>query len=394
MQPMDTKEENNPSRIEVFKPSFGTEELEALTEPFLSGWIGLGPKTVEFEKSFAEYVGAKYAIGVNSGTAALHLSLLALGIGAGDDVIVPTMTFVSTAHAVSYTGACPIFCDIEPDTLNIDVEDAFDRITGSTKAIVPVHFGGHACDMDYIKDAADFCKIAVIEDAAHACGSEYDGRKVGGLESATTCFSFHAVKNLATGDGGMITTNDEQIAGRLRLLRWCGIDKNTWERTEKYEADSLSNKYSGYNWYYEVNELGYKYHINDITSAIGLVQLAKLDKGNKRRRQIASIYDAELSNLDWLELPVEKLYTKSCRHNYVVKTEHRDKLSVHLKKLNIMTGVHYMPIHLQPYYRRRYQVTLPVAEAVWTKLLTLPVYPSMTDDDVARVIEGIKSFNV
>jgi len=381
--------------IQVFKPSFGEEEIEALRETFRTSWIGLGPKTAEFEKAFATYVGAKYAVGTTSATAALHLACLALGIGPGDEVLVPTMTFVSTAHAPVYCGAVPIFVDIEPDTLNISVEDIQRKLTPQTKAIIPVHYGGHACQMDEIWDIAEQHGLFVIEDASHACGSEYMGRRIGGLErSDATCFSFHAVKNLATGDGGMITTNRIEMVRALKQLRWVGIDKGTWDRTEEslMELETGTQRYAHYSWYYEVRELGYKYHMNDIIAAIGLVQLHKLEAANARRREIVERYNQEFEGVDWIECPVEKEYTRSACHNYVIKTPYRDALNLYLKGKNIATGVHYMPIHLQPYYRKQFKVVLPVAERVWTQLLTLPLYPDLTDDEVDYVIESILGF--
>lgn len=377
--------------IPVFRPCYNEEEIEAVSEVLRSGWIGLGPKTEQFESAFAEYVGSEYAIAVNSATAALHLSCLVLGVQPGDEVLVPTMTFVSTAHAVSYCGAKPVFCDVEPDTLNIDPQDAENRITERTKAIIPVHYGGHACDMNSIWRIAQDNNLAVIEDAAHACGSKYQGRRIGGLLSDTTAFSFHAVKNLSTSDGGMITTNHIELAQRLRRLRWCGIDKSTFDRTEVADAD-LKSCYRRYTWYYEVHELGFKYHMNDVAAALGIVQLQKLDKMNARRREIVQQYNKGLANLVWLELPVERDYTESALHNYVIRTAHRDELNQYLRSKGIATGVHYMPIHLQPCYRQRFWTVLPMAEVVWTKLLTLPLYPDMTDDDVQRVITEITAF--
>ena len=379
--------------IQVFKPSFGDEELEALRGPFETGWIGLGPKTAEFEEKFAAYVGAKHAVGVNSATAALHLSCLALGIGAGDEVLVPTITFVSTAHAPAYCGATPVFVDVEPDTLNIDVEDIQRKLTPRSRAIIPVHYGGHACEMDSIWGIAQEHGLFVIEDASHACGSEYNGQRIGGLErSDAACFSFHAVKNLATGDGGMITTDRVEMMRVLKRLRWVGIDKSTWDRTEEalMELDAGTRRYASYGWYYEVHDLGYKCHMNDIAAAIGLVQLSKLESANARRREIVQQYHRALEGLDWIEHPMEKEYTRSAWHNYVIKTPHRDSLNLYLKEQGIATGVHYLPIHLQPYYRKRFKVSLPVAERVWTQLLTLPLYPDLTDEEVEYVARNVR----
>ena len=281
---------------------------------------------------------------------------------------------------------------MERDALTIDVDDVRRKITARTKAIIPVHYGGHACRMDDLWDLADQHGVAVIEDAAHACGSLYRGRKIGGLErSWATAFSFQAVKNLSVGDGGMITTDHVEVVTALRRLRWVGIDKSTWDRTEEatMEIESGIRRFARYGWYYEVDDLGYKYHMNDIAAAIGLVQLGKLDAANDRRRDLASRYSAALDGVDWIETPVEKPFTRSATHNYVIKTARRDELNVHLRECEIATGVHYMPIHLQPYYRGRHHESLPVAESVWTRLLTLPLYPDLRDSDVDYVVESI-----
>jgi len=365
--------------IPVFKPSYGPEELAAVKEVFDSGWIGLGPKTEELEGAFAEYVGAKHAIAVNSGTAALHLALVALGVGPGDEVIVPTMTFVSTAHAVTYTGAKPVFCDVAEDTLNINW-GSLPKMRA--QAIIAVHYGGHPCDMAGVWAAGLDHGAFVVEDAAHACGAIYRHQRIGGTVSDLTCFSFHAVKNLATGDGGMITTPYDEVAKKLRRLRWCGIDKDTWRRTENGK---------GYGWEYRIDELGYKAHMNDITAAIGLAQLKKLDYANESRRLLYLRYANWLSDLDWLEIPTVKSYAKPSYHNYVIKTDYRDALHVFLRERGISTGVHYIPLHLQPYYYDP-AVRLPVAERVWERLLTLPLYPDLSLADQDRVIEAIHDF--
>jgi len=387
----------NRKLIQVFKPSLGKEELDALAEIFETGWIGLGPKTAEFEQKFSEYVGAEHAIATNSATAALHLACMLLELVPGDEVLIPTMTFVSTAHAAVYCGAKPVFVDVDPETLCIDLEDMVRKITPRTRAVIPVHYGGHPCQMDEIWEIAERKNFAVIEDAAHACGSQYKGRNIGGLEkSAVTCFSFHAVKNLATGDGGMITTNHSEYVNKLKRLRWVGIDKSTWERTEEVLAnmDLSIRSYANYGWYYEVQDLGYKYHMNDISAVIGLVQLQKLEAANKRRKQIVQKYQSELSKLAWLQCPVEKEYSNSCHHNYVIKTPFRDRLNLWMKEKGIATGVHYLPAHLQPYYQRLYNYHLPNAEKVWKQLLTLPLYPDLADEEVDYVINTILDFQV
>jgi len=370
--------------IPLFRPDFGDAEIEAVAEVMRSGWIGLGPKVEEFERKFAEYVGARYAVAVNSCTAALHLTLLAYGIGYGDEVLVPAISFVSTAHAVEYVGATPIFVDVEADTLCMNIHDMSQKSGQSTKAVIPMHYGGHACyGEQFYRPGYGGRNMIIIEDAAHACGSEYHGEKVGSLWDAT-CFSFHAVKNLATADGGMITTNDEGLAAKLRRLRWCGIDKDTWRRCDK----------PGYGWYYEVTDLGYKYHMNDLNAAIGLVQLERLDDMNRRRREIAEIYTGAFKRVDWLTTPIERDYAKSSWHNYSCRVSDgidRNDFIRHMLANNISAGVHYMPIYMHPYYKD-HATDCPVADEVWQKIVLLPLFPSMTPEQITRVISAVKEY--
>ena len=366
--------------IPVFKPSYGKEELEALKEPFGTGWIGLGPKTEEFEKKFAEYIGVKYAVATNSCTAALQLAMKMMGVE-GYEVITTPLTFISTNHAIIYNNGIPVFADIYPDTLNINPDEIKKLITDRTRAIVVVHYGGHACDMDFINEIAKKHNLAVIEDAAHGCGGEYKDEKIGSLGDIA-CFSFQAVKNLTTADGGMITTDDPEIHGRLSKLRWLGISKDTWAREEK------DRKYS---WYYSVEEVGYKCHMNDVAAALGLVQLKKLDRMNDRRRQITEKYNKGLADLNWIETPTVKSYVKSACHNYVIKVEERDRLNIYLQKKGISTGVHYIPNnHYKMYKNCRGQT--PVCEEVWKKLLTLPLFPDLKDSEVDMIIETVRRF--
>ncbi|MGA2317672.1 MAG: DegT/DnrJ/EryC1/StrS family aminotransferase [Thermodesulfobacteriota bacterium] len=366
--------------IPVFKPSFGEEELEALQEPFKTGWIGLGPMTREFEKRFAEYIGTRFAVAVNSGTAALHLALKVLNIE-GMEVITTPMTFISTNHAILYNGGIPVFVDIEPDTLNINPTEIEKNITPKTKVLLVVHYGGHACDMDSILGIAKEKNISVVEDTAHGCGGEYKGQKLGFLGDFG-CFSFHAVKNMSTGEGGMITTDDPELYRRLLKLRWMGISKDTWSREEKDEK---------YSWYYNVDEVGFKYHMNDIPAAIGLVQLKKLEKMNRRRKEITERYNEGLKSLKWLETPVIRPYAKPSHHNYVIKVEKRDQLNIYLQEKGISTGVHYIPNNHYEMYRS-FRGDTPISDFVWKKLLTLPLFPDLKDEEVDFIIHEIKEF--
>lgn len=380
--------------IQIFKPWIDEREIEAVTEVLKSGWLGLGPKVAEFEQKFAEYVGAEHAVAMNSGTAALHLALLALGIGPGDEVLVPTITFVSTAHAVEYCGAKPVFVDVFSDTLCMDYADANWKVTDKTKAVLPVHYAGHPCDLVMFEGVLGG-RTPVVEDAAHACGAEYYDTRIGSnLYSRAACFSHHAVKNLTCGEGGMVTTRYGSIAESLRRLRWCGIDKSTWGRTEEVK-DGTRGQYGKCGWYYEVDRLGYKCHMSDLNAAIGLVQLEKLEIANVMRRSIVDFYQDAFADLAWLERPVEKNYCKSSWHLYHIKLEkpeYRDRLNLFLRDRDIATGVHYMPLHLQPYYRDQGQPSLPVAEDVWRRILTLPLYPGLTTDEIGQVVEGVRGF--
>jgi perosamine synthetase len=367
--------------IQVFKPSLGEEEFQAVKEVMQSGWIGLGPKTQEFEEKFANYVGSKYVIGLNSGTAALHLALMGYHLEPGDEVIVPALTFISTVHAIRYVGATPVFADVYEDTLCIDVNDVARKITSRTRAVLPVHYGGHPCDMDELRVLTDPRGILVVEDAAHAAGARYKTRRVGSLSQAT-CFSFHAVKNLTMGEGGAIATDDARLNDFARKLRWVGINKDTWSRSSDLRT---------YGWYYEVEELGFKYHLSDIPASIGIVQLTKLDRANGRRRELVEQYNAALTGVPWLSTPVQRDYVLSACHNYVIKTDYRDRLNLYLKEKGIATGVHYMPAHLHPIYHG-IVANVPVTDRVWTRLLTLPLYPDLTEEDMDLIITSIKGF--
>lgn len=375
--------------LPVFRPAMGQEEISAVSEVIQSGWLGLGPKTEEFEEKFAGFVKSKYAIALNSATAALHLSLIALGVKKGDEILVPSLTFVSTAHVALYLKAKPVFVDIDKSTLCMDPKDLLSKITKKSKVIIPVHYGGHPADMDLISKIAKSYNLKIIEDASHAAGAKYKGKMIGSI-SDVTCFSFHAVKNLATGDGGMITTNDLKIATLTRKLRWLGINKDTWQREEKV----MNKNYQSYGWFYDVSELGFKYHMNDIAAAIGIVQLKKLNKLNARRRVLFKRYNQKLKQFAWIKTPIVKEWAQSAHHNYVIQTKYRDKLNLYFKQLKISSGVHYMPIHLFSYYQKNnLNAKVPQTDTVWKNLLTLPLYPTLTYADQDRVIDAIKNFN-
>lgn len=366
--------------IQVFKPFYNEEEIKAVTEVIKLGWVGLGPKTAQFEKEFANFSQVKYCVGLNSCTAALDMALKLLGINHRDEVIVPTMTFVSTAHCIVYNLATPIFADVDEDTLNIDIDDVISKVSERTKAIIPVHYGGRPVDIDKLRKAIGK-KIYIVEDCAHACGAKYKGRPVGGLGDIG-CFSFHAVKNLAMGEGGAITLNNKKMAERAKRLRWLGIDKGTWDRTKTDRS---------YLWEYNVDEIGLKSHLNDISAAIGLVQLKKLKKANLRRRRIIAMYRKGLEGVKEIVMPPkDDSDFISSWHLCEIKANRRNDLSIFLQKKGINTSVHYKPIHLYRCYSSH--PILAKAEKLFSEIITLPLYPDLSDKEVNYIIEMIKKF--
>ncbi|MDP6041903.1 MAG: DegT/DnrJ/EryC1/StrS aminotransferase family protein [Candidatus Latescibacteria bacterium] len=367
--------------IPIFRPWFDEEEVDAVREVLMSGWVGPGKKVEELETQFANYVGAEHAISLNSCSAALLLALKVLGVEGGE-VITTSLTFVSTNHAILQNGATPVFCDIDPETLNIDPEAIAENITPKTRAIMVVHFAGHPCDMDAILTIANQHGIPVVEDAAHASGARYKDRMIGGV-GTITCFSFDARKNLSTCDGGMLTTNDADLAERARQLRWMGISRGTWDRFRKNGVERR--------WEYEVGELGYKCYMNDLNAAIGLVQLSKLESANGQRREIFMQYAHAFDPLDWFQAPVERANVSSAMHAYVARVPDRDGLIDYLGQRDIDAGVHYKPCHLFEVYKPYHKV-LPVTDAVWPSLVTLPLFPSMTERELGQVVEAVSNF--
>lgn len=367
--------------IPIWRACFDEEEVAAVREVMLSGWVGAGTKAAAFEKRFAEYIGTSFAVSVNSCSSALLLALKVLGVE-GREVITTSMTFVATNHAILQNGATPVFCDVDPDTLNLDPDCVARRISDKTAAIMVVHHSGHPCDVDPILEIAASRDIPIVEDAAHACGARYKGRMVGGL-GTIGCFSFQAQKNLTTCDGGMLTTSDAQLAERLKRLSWMGIPQGTWDR---FTAGPQQKR-----WLYEVTEVGHKFYMNDLNAAIGLVQLARLESANAQRREIVLQYNRAFSDLAWLQAPWIAPYARSAFHAYVARVADRDNLVAHLHGRDVDSSVHYYPNHLYPIHEP-YRCALPVTESVWRELVTLPLYPSMTDKDVAQVIDAVRSF--
>ncbi len=368
-------------RIPLCKPSFGREESLALQETLESGWWGRGPRAIEFEESFAQYVGAEHAVALNSATAALHLALLVAEVG-GQEVLTTSMTFVSTNHAILQAGGRPVFCDIEAETMNISADEIRRKVTPTTRAVVVMHYGGHACDMDPILEVAREHGLWVIEDAAQACGATYKGRKTGSM-GYIGCFSFQATKNMSTGDGGMLVTNDGEVAERVRKLRWVGISKPTWERFRAGESRR--------SWMYEVEEAGFKYEMTDLSASLGLVQLAKLESCNEERRRLLGRYREAFREVDGVELLAQKDYTRSACYNAVVKVDARDELYSYLDERGIDSNVHYYPNHLLPLYRS-YTTHLSVTESEWQRILSIPLFPDLCETDQDRVIDRVCAF--
>ena len=376
----------NAIKVPFHRASLGEQEIQAVSDVLRSGWLTMGAKTFEFEKKFAEYIGAKHAIAVCSCTAALHLSLEAIGLQAGDEVLLPTTTFTATAEVITYFGARPVFVDIDPRTMNINPRDTERRITPRTRAIIPVHFAGQPCEMSALHDLAGNHKLHIVEDAAHALPSIYQNQRVGTL-SELTAFSFYATKTLTTGEGGMITTNDDAYATRMQLMRLHGISRDAWNR---YGA--------GGSWYYEVHEAGYKYNLTDLQSAIGIVQLAKCEEMNHARHRIAERYSRAFATLKALEIPEVLLDRQSSCHLYVLRlrlenlTIDRNSFMNELEHRGVTASVHFIPLHLQPYYQKKFGYRsgdLPEAEHEYVRCLSLPIYPGMSDEEIDYVIHAV-----
>jgi len=368
------------------RPNIDQEEIDAVVETLRSGWLTMGPRTREFESRFAERVEARHAIAVSSATAGLHLGLDALGIGAGDEVLVPTLTFASTAATVLHTGAEVRLVDCTPDTLNISVDDAARRCSPRTKVIVPVHFGGHPCDMDPIRELADTRGLAVMEDAAHAVAASYRGRPIGSL-SELTVFSFYATKNLTTGEGGMVTTCDEALAARIRMRRLHGMSRDAWKR---YTAEG--------SWRYDVTYPGFKYNMTDMNAAIGLVQLGRLSEMQAERRRIVQRYMSAMADMQEIELPTCKADIEHAWHLFVVRvhpqrlTIGRDQVIQQLNEAGIGTSVHFIPLHEHSYYRDVLgfrAVDFPNADEQWKRIVSLPLFPGMRPSEIDRVADTL-----
>ena len=366
-------------------PDIGEAEIEEVVQALRSGWITTGPRTKEFERRLGEYVGARHAIAVNSCTGALHLALAAIGIGPGDEVITSPLTFCSTANVILHLGGTPVFADIGED-YNIDPAEIERRITSRTRAILPVHYSGQPCNMDRILACAREHNLPVIEDAAHAIGAKYRDRMIGILGDVTA-FSFYAIKNMTTAEGGMITTEDDDLAERMRLLSLHGISKDAWKR---YTSEG--------SWYYEVVYPGYKYNMTDIQAALGIHQLARLEQFLKTRSKYVAMYNEAFGEMPEIQTPTANTDVRHAWHLYVIQlvlerlTINRAQFIEALRAENIGTSVHFIPVHLHPYYRQTFgykRGDFPNAERIYDRIVSLPLYPKMTEEDVGDVIAAV-----
>jgi dTDP-4-amino-4,6-dideoxygalactose transaminase len=384
-------------QIAFHRPSIGPDEEREVLEALRSGWITTGPKAKRFEQEFAEYVGAKHAVALSHCTGALHLSLWALGIGPGDEVITTPFTFTATAEILGYLGARPVFVDVDPGTFNINparIEEALESgANRRVRAILPVHFAGHACDMDRILNIARNYNLKVVEDAAHAAGSarHMDGRgmaKVGTIGDLT-CFSFYATKNFTTAEGGMITTSDDALAEKIAIASLHGMNKDAWKRYDK----------SG-SWYYEIHDMGFKYNLSDVHAAIGLAQIKRADDFMRRRGEIARAYNEAFRGDDALQPAYSEPGIEHAWHLYVLRIQPerlkvgRNQFVEILRERGVGCSVHCIPLHTMHYYQRTYGYRdgdFPVTEDIFSRCLSLPIYAAMTDEDVAYVIETVRA---
>lgn len=367
-------------------PDITEAEIEAVEEVLRSRWLTTGPNSKKFEAAFAERVGAKHAIAVNSCTAAMHLALEALGIGPEDEVIVPSLTFAATAEVVRYLGARPVLVDALPGDHTIDPKAVEAAISPRTKAIIPVHFAGQSCDMDALLSLVSGKSIKILEDAAHSFPTSYKGKLIGGIGDIT-CFSFYATKTLTTGEGGMAVTENDEWADRMRVMSLHGISKDAWKR---YTAEG--------SWYYEIIAPGFKYNLTDMAAALGLVQLERTAEMLESRRGIARAYTDAFSSSDSLELLQVNDFDAHSWHLFVIKivddtlTIDRSRFIEDLKERGVLTSVHFIPLHIHPYYRETYGYEpqdLPVSYDCYSRSISLPIFSAMTKEEIDYVCENV-----
>jgi len=370
-------------------PTIGEEEINEVVDSLRSGWITTGPKVKLFEDAVKEYVGAPFAVALNSATAGLHVALLAMGIGPGDEVITTPMTFAATVNMIVQVGARPVLVDIEPGTLNIDPGLIRAKITERTRALLPVHFAGQPCNMDAIFAIAGEFNLKVLEDAAHAIGTEYAGKRIGSLDSISV-FSFHPIKNITTGEGGMVCTRDEHLAEEMSLMKFHGMSREAWKR---YSAQGTPN--------YDIILPGFKYNMLDMQAALGIHQLKKLDAFIDRRTEIAEYYNAAFADVEEIAPPSSAAYDhRHAWHLYtpLIRIERlkidRDTFMSELKRENIGTGLHFKAVHHHPYYRETLKIPegeLANADYASDRILSLPLFPKMAGEDPRDVVEAVKN---
>ena len=374
-------------KIRLVKPYVGKEELENLRDVLERAWLGNGPRVVDFEKAWSQYLGCKDSVALNSCTAALHLALWGYKFPAGKKVLVPAMTFVSTANAALYNGLKPVFVDVSEETLGISLADLERKYDKDCVAVIPVHFGGHPVPMDELMPWARSRNLKVVSDCAHCAGGQYKGKKLG-TWADIGCFSFEDKKCLATGDGGMASSDDEELVESIRGIRQVGMTSGTWQRFESAK-DTINA--DAYHWYYEVRELGYKYNMNDVAAAIGLAQLEKLDYMNKRRCEILGRYLKGIKDCQNVR-PAFPYDLTTTYYDFMVRTKNRDEFIIHMQQKGISTGVHTMPVPLHPLYQN-YDVDIPVTMRIWDEYVVLPLYVELTDEEIDYVIDAIIEFD-
>jgi perosamine synthetase len=374
-------------QVPYFRHGIGEEEIRAVCETLRSDWLTSGPRVKQFETDFSAFVEAPFAIAVTSGTAALRLAMEALGIGPGDEVLVPTMTFASAIAVVLHLGARPVFVDCTPDTLTMDPVDLQHKITANSRVVMPMHYAGHPCDLDAVHEIATAHHLRVVEDAAHAVTAAYKGKPIGST-SETSCFSFYANKTMTTGEGGMITTLNPDLAARMRLMTYHGINRNLLTSTGLKRW-----------WRYEVVAPGFKDNLTDIQAAIGVEQLKKAHAFRNARQRCADLYREALDRVPGVRLPVSLPVVRHAWHMHVIQLQpdelaiSRDEFSLRLEEEGVANSVHYLPLHLHKYYQEAFNcqpTDCPVATAAYDRILSLPIFPGLEEDDVAYVAEQVR----
>jgi len=372
--------------IRLFKPSLGERELENIRDSFDTAWLGLGPKVGAFEKRWCRFIGAKASVAVNSCTAALHLAVSAFKFKPGKKVLVPALTFSATAMAPLYNGLIPVFVDVDETTGGICLKDLQRKVDADCVAVIPVHYNGHPVPMDRLNAFARDHHLKVIEDCAHSAGGEYKGRKLG-TWGEIGCYSFEEKKCMTTGDGGMISSDDTELIKPLRASRWVGIDKDTWTRL----AENADGGTEDAHWYYEIHDLGYKYNMNDLSAAIGLAQLEKIEAMNAKRADIIRRYMAGIKDFKKIRPGLPYAVKNASYQMFMVRVSDRKTFIRHMKKMGIATGVHYMPLPMHPFFSQ-FPSDTPVADKLWRTIVTLPLHADLTSDEVEYVIRQMEAY--